>query len=91
MAKRKKINIIGCALLLLLLVLCVEAAKQEYRLNRLSQEVVAAQKRVDELNRQKKELTNQQKRINDPSYIEKIAREDYNMVKKEELPVVVKE
>ena len=41
------------------------------------------------LKQQKAELEAERKRLDDPRYIEKLAREDYNMVGKDEVPLFI--
>jgi cell division protein FtsB len=69
----------------------VQIIKQEIEIYQLNNEIAATRTKVADLTRQYKKMEEEQKSANDPLYIEKIAREHYNMVKKEEMPVFVKE
>jgi cell division protein FtsL len=91
MATHKKINILRCLFIVFLLVFCVEIIKQEIRLHRLNSEIDATRQKISELGSQREKLQEERQTVNDPQYIERIAREEYNMVKKEEMPVFVKE
>lgn len=62
---------------------------QEYDIYTLHQKQANAQQRIDELKKHKAELEAERKRLDDPRYIEKLAREDYNMVGKDEVPLFI--
>ena len=69
--------------MMLLFVACLFViGKQEYSIYQIKQEQAALQK-------QKTELEAERKRLDDPRYIEKLAREDYNMVGKDEVPLFI--
>lgn len=90
--KRKKSGKGFKLLLVLLVIVGVYAiAKQEYGIYQLKQEQQATQQRIAELQKQKNELEAERKRLDDPKYIEKLAREDYNMVGKNEVPIFIVE
>ena len=63
--------------------------RQEYRISQIKQEQAATQQRIDALKKKKAELEDERKRLDDPRYIEKLAREDYNMVGKNEVPLFI--
>ena len=78
--------------MLLVLILCAAVVgRQEYSIYQIRQEQAATQQRIDVLKRQKAELEQERKRLDDPRYIEKLAREDYNMVGKNEVPLFIVE
>ena len=52
-------------------------------------EMSATQQRVDELKKVQAELEAERKRLDDLKYIEKLAREDHNMVGKNEVPLFI--
>ena len=63
--------------------------KQEYRIYQIKQEQAATEQRIEALKKKKGELEAERKRLDDPRYIEKLAREDYNMVGKNEVPLFI--
>lgn len=63
--------------------------KQEYSIYQIKQEQAATQQRIAALKKQKTELEAERKSLDDPRYIEKLAREDYNMVGKDEVPLFI--
>ena len=65
--------------------------KQEYEIYQVHKAQAAAEQRIDELRREQKALEDEKKRLDDPHYIEKLARENYNMVGKDEVPLFIVE
>ena len=63
--------------------------RQEYKIYQIEKEAEATQKRVDELQKVQADLEAERKRLYDPKYIEKLAREDHNYVKKDEVPIFI--
>ena len=51
--------------------------------------LLITQQRVDELKKVQAELEAERKRLDDLKYIEKLAREDHNMVGKNEVPLFI--
>ena len=78
-----------CILLVVFVLCMVVIGKQEYGIYQIAQEQNATQQRIDALQKQKAELEAERKRSDDPRYIEKLAREDYNMVGKNEVPLFI--
>ncbi|WP_455264843.1 cell division protein FtsL [Phascolarctobacterium sp.] len=74
---------------LLILACAYGIVKQEYSIYQIKQEQAATQQRIAALQKQKTELEAERKRLDDPRYIEKLAREDYNMVGKNEVPLFI--
>ncbi len=86
---RHKAN--GFKLFMLVLIatcLCI-IGKQEYSIYLIKEEQAATEQRIALLKQQKAELEAERKRLDDPRYIEKLAREDYNMVGKNEVPLFI--
>ncbi|MCD7975463.1 MAG: septum formation initiator family protein [Phascolarctobacterium sp.] len=65
--------------------------RQEYSIYKIRQEEIATQKRIEELKKNKEALEKERKLLDDPKYIEKLARDDYNMVGKDEVPLFIVE
>ncbi|MBO6038906.1 MAG: septum formation initiator family protein, partial [Acidaminococcaceae bacterium] len=63
--------------------------RQEYKIYQIQKETEATQKRVEELQKLQADLEAERKRLYDPKYIEKLAREDHNYVKKDEVPIFI--
>lgn len=74
---------------LLILACAYSIVKQEYSICQIKNEQDATQQRIATLKKQKAELEAERKRLDDPRYIEKLAREDYNMVGKDEVPLFI--
>lgn len=91
MAKKRKINFLRLAFIILLCFFVVEVVKQEIRIHQLNKEIQSTQSRIEQLSEQHEKLLQEEKSVNDPKFIEKVAREEYNMVKQNEIPVLVKE
>ncbi len=75
-------------LVLIAACLCV-IGKQEYSIHLIKEEQAATEQRIAVLKQQKAELEAERERLDDPRYIEKLAREDYNMVGKNEVPLFI--
>ena len=63
--------------------------EQEYKIYQLKQEKAATEARIDALNEKQAKLEAERKKLDDPKYLEKLAREDYNMVGKNEVPLFI--
>lgn len=87
---KKSVHILFKVFLLVLVGFCATAfIRQEISIYQIKQEQIATQKRLSELKKQKAELEAERKRLDDPKYIEKLARDDYNMVGPNEVPLFV--
>lgn len=87
---KKSMHILFKVFLLVLVGFGVTAfIRQEINIYQIKQEQIATQKRLAELKKQKAELEAERKRLDDPKYIEKLARDDYNMVGPNEVPLFV--
>ena len=91
MQKRKKRGhnwfayILGIVVLICLGII----AQQEYKIYQLKQEKAATEARIDALTEKHANLKAERKKLDDPKYLEKLAREDYNMVGKNEVPLFI--
>ena len=91
MQKRKKRGhnwfayILGIVVLICLGII----AQQEYKIYQLIQEKAATEARIDALTEKHAKLEEERKKLDDPKYLEKLAREDYNMVGKNEVPLFI--
>lgn len=65
--------------------------KQEYEIYQIRQAQAAAEQRIEALRKEQQALEEEKKRLDDPRYIEKLARENYNMVGKNEVPLFIVE
>ena len=91
MQKRKKrgnkvFTYIFCIVVLICLGIVVQ---QEYKIYQLKQEKAATEARIEALNEKQAKLEAERKKLDDPKYLEKLAREDYNMVGKNEVPLFI--
>lgn len=87
---KKSMHALFKVFLIVLIAFCVaDFIKQEISIYQIKQEQAATQKRLDALKQQKAELEAERKRLDDPKYIEKLARDDYNMVGPNEVPLFV--
>lgn len=87
--RRRKKNYFKYFLLILFALCLVKLGGQEYDIYKIQQKQVAVSQRIEVLQKQKAELEAERKRLDDPRYIEKLAREDYNMVGKNEVPLFI--
>lgn len=89
--RKRKSSAFKLFMLLVLIICAAVIGRQEYGIYQIRQEQEATQLRIDALKRQKAALEQERKRLDDPRYIEKLAREDYNMVGKDEVPLFIVE
>lgn len=90
--KRKSKNKGFKILLFIVIVCCIGIiCKQEYQIYEIEKEKEATASRIEKLNETKKNLEQEKQNLSDPEYIEKLARDEYNMVKQGEIPVFVVE
>lgn len=76
-------------LIVLSIIFIAILGRQEYKIYQIQKEAEATQKRVEELQKAQADLEAERKRLYDPKYIEKLAREDHNYVKKDEVPIFI--
>ena len=76
-------------LIVLVIIFMAILGRQEYKIYQIQKETEATQKRVEELQKAQADLEAERKRLYDPKYIEKLAREDHNYVKKDEVPIFI--
>ena len=76
-------------LIVLVIIFMAILGRQEYRIYQIQKETEATQKRVEALQKAQADLEAERKRLYDPKYIEKLAREDHNYVKKDEVPIFI--
>ena len=90
--KRRVSRDFRLVLTILAIIFIAVLGRQEYKIYQIQKEAEATQKRVEELQKAQADLEAERKRLYDPKYIEKLAREDHNYVKKDEIPIfIVKE
>lgn len=87
--KRRSSNDFLWVLIILLIICLGVLGRQEYKIYQINKEMSATQQRVDELKKVQAELEAERKRFDDLKYIEKLAREDHNMVGKNEVPLFI--
>ena len=88
-SKKRGARDFGWVLLILLLVFLGVLGRQEYKIYQIKKEAAATLERVEALEKSKADLEAEKKRLDDPKYIEKLAREDHNMVGKNEVPLFI--
>lgn len=71
-------------------IVCFAAVgRQAYRWHQLRTEVEATKGRIETLRLEKERLEAEKEKLHTPEYVEKIAREEYNMVGKNEMPIFI--
>ena len=89
---QKRKNRVFRLVLLLVTAICIcILARQEYQIYQIRQEKEATRQRLEQMEKNNSALETEKKNLQDPAYIEKLAREEYNMVKKNEIPVFIVE
>lgn len=65
--------------------------KQQYELYCYRKNEAAMKERIVKLQEEEQRLLRERALLNEPAYLEKLAREEYNMVGKNEIPIVIVE
>ena len=86
---KKTIHYFKLFLGLILLLFLVRVAQQAYTIYTVRQETIKTEAKVEELKKQKEALEEEKKNLGDIKYVEKIAREEHNMVGKDEIPIFI--
>ena len=90
MRKNKKtVHYFKVILIIIIALFLVRVAQQGYTLYRVHRETVKTEAKVKALEQEKAALEQEKENLGDIKYIEKIAREDQNMVKKNEIPLFI--
>ncbi|WP_229711302.1 cell division protein FtsL [Pectinatus frisingensis] len=64
------------------------AVEQQIYINNITQERIAVDEQLAKAKKENAELKQEKEALEDPQYIEKIAREELGMTKKDEIPYV---
>ena len=67
----------------------IRLVKQGYTIYQTHKETVKTEERVKQLEAEQKSLTEEKENLGDIKYIEKIAREEHNMVRNGEIPLFI--
>lgn len=76
-------------LIILVIIFLGILGRQEYKIYQINKEAEATRQREEQLQKVQADLEAERKRLYDPKYIEKLAREDHNYVKKDEVPIFI--
>lgn len=76
-------------MILLIAVGVVTFAVRGYKIYKIKQEQAATQTRIEDLKKEEAALKAERKKLDDPKHIEKLAREEFNMVGKNEVPLFI--
>lgn len=91
MAARKSTKYFLIALLVLFSMALFGFVPQAYKLYRIHKETVKTQARVEQLKQENAQLEQEKVNLSDIHYIEKVARDEHNMVGKNEIPLFMLE
>lgn len=76
--------------LFIVLVACLSVIfRQEYSIYKIKKEQASVKQNIRALQEEQRKMQQERKMLEDSRYIEKIAREDYNMVGKDEVPLFI--
>lgn len=67
----------------------VTLGTREYKIYKIKQEQAVTQARIETLKKEEAALKAERKKLDDPRHIEKLAREEFNMVGKNEVPLFI--
>jgi len=86
---KKTVKTFKVILGIILLLFFVRVGQQLYTLYTVRQETIKTEAKVEELKKQKEALEKEKENLGDIKYVEKIAREEHNMVGKNEIPIFI--
>ena len=90
MSKNKKtVHYFKVVLLAIIALFLVRVAQQGYTLYQVHRETRKTEAKVNALKKENAALGKEKENLGDIKYIEKMAREDQNMVKKNEIPLFI--
>ncbi|MCH3950608.1 MAG: septum formation initiator family protein [Acidaminococcus sp.] len=72
---------------LVMALLMVRAGYRVYTLFQVHQETVKTEQKIEQLKAENAKLEQERDNLSDPQYIEKVARDEHNMVGKKEIPL----
>lgn len=87
--RKKRINYFKLLFVLLLVFFGIALAMKEYKIYEIQKEEERTNARIEALQQEQAELEAERKRLADPQYIEKLAREEHNMIGKDEVPLFI--
>lgn len=77
-------------IVVLFVVVCViSIGRQVWRLFELQKETSATKNRIEKLELEQDRLRDEKDKLHTSEYVEKIAREEYNMIGKNEIPIFI--
>lgn len=68
---------------------CFSIYYKQQKINKASEVLAVEEAKFDKAKQEEIILKAKKAKMNDPDYIEKIARDEYNMVKKDEIPLFI--
>ena len=86
---KKKVQTFKIILGLIILLFLVRVGQQLYTIYTVRQETIKTEAKVEGLKKQKEALEKEKENLGDIKYVEKIAREEHNMVGKDEIPIFI--
>jgi cell division protein DivIC len=86
-AKSRKRSIGTLVFCLLMALFMVRAGYQVYTLFQVHRETVKTEQKIEQLKAENAKLEQEKENLSDPQYIEKVARDEHNMVGNKEIPL----
>ncbi len=87
--KKKTIKLFKIIFAIIMLLFFVRVGQQLYTIYTVRQETAKTEAKVEELKKQKEALEKEKENLGDIKYVEKLAREEHNMVGKNEIPIFI--
>lgn len=87
--RRREIKFLEGVIFCFAIVCFASVGRQAYHLYELREEAATIKARIEVLYNEKAELEAEKNQLHTAGYVEKIAREEYNMVGKNEMPVFI--
>lgn len=88
-AKELALRGLGLVIILIAVISLYQLGKQAYDLYLVRKEIVKSSEKIKAIEKDNERLEEERSNLHDPKYVEKVARDEHNMVGKNEVPLFI--
>ena len=88
-AKELALRGLGLVIILIAVISLYQLGKQAYDLYLVRKETVTSSEKIKAIEKDNERLEEERSNLHDPKYVEKVARDEHNMVGKNEVPLFI--